>query len=333
MRSFTSLCPFILIFSLTACFYSPSEEYLSNVLSPNTEEYSIRTNTSGNTISVISSDPIFFYVSMPVKSEILDVVIDSDFNYLGAISFNSGSSIQWIPPTVNGQRLEGMIRLTVIVSSGSGSLADQVGSEIVVITREWNYTADLTPPAPISVSNIESQEGDLIISWDLGQKINYKSYRLEINHFDSNNQLYHSKLVDFNTNQTPRYIDRDFLTGRAEYTLTQIMQGLEIVGPTVSHEYDFNLSFELEEDRSLTLFWNTLPHYNNVSELSLQIDLRIPGLYIPHMLRETLESTRQTELNTDFAIAVEDGYQWIIIMTIKSNTNPQRQIEERIIID
>jgi hypothetical protein len=66
------------------------------------------------------------------------------------------------------------LRIDVIADAGTGSLADKIGVEVLLLRREWILLIDNAPPQAVAVTSIEPENGRLRIQWEKMSNLNFK---------------------------------------------------------------------------------------------------------------------------------------------------------------
>jgi hypothetical protein len=161
---------------LSSCVFSSDEEYFKDVAEPDPAAVSAHINSvgladynPGDTIDVFGSTAFDFSLKGTHGAvESATVFLDGKH-----VSSTNGSIF-----TIGISQLKNGIfplQLDMIMDSGTGSLADAVGSEKMKVTMKWIVRVDVSiPPQPVPTLDII--DGFLTLQWPAYSRPNFQSY-------------------------------------------------------------------------------------------------------------------------------------------------------------
>lgn len=182
------------------------------------------------------------------------------------------------------------VQMDVYTHSGTGSLADKIGSEGYLFTREW--ILKIQRPSFIKVKFLDSsvENGFLKIQWQKLELPYFQYYKI----IATDSSLNHSftKII-YDVNSTS-LIDSSFVGGKAEFTLMVAFNqcedpSKEYFSDKLIYRYPAYITFDERAD-SMTINWTNLPFNHTVyltsNMFSTRLDLgksksytmRSPGL-------------------------------------------------------
>jgi len=140
------------------------------------------------------------------------VYLDSELVYTG----NDAQDGFYYDPNLRADGLY-LLRIEFATSSGSGSLGDKFGAEGFIVYHEWGLI-NITnlPPAPIQISAIYPENGQLRINWESYQRLNFLKYDLK-NRFGSNQ--YNESLGILYSPMDTTFIDSYYIGGTVRYSV------------------------------------------------------------------------------------------------------------------
>jgi hypothetical protein len=161
---------------LSACVFDSDEEYFKDLAKPDPTGVggsisivNLGSYDPGDTIDLFGTTTFNFSLSGKhgeVQSAILS--LDGETVSTGTTGSFTISKSQLSDGTF-------ALKLELITGSGSGSLAEEVGSEKFKITLSWIVRVDLSPP-PQPVPTLAIVDGFLTIQWTAYTKPNFQSY-------------------------------------------------------------------------------------------------------------------------------------------------------------
>ncbi|MFM7487282.1 MAG: hypothetical protein ACKO13_10245, partial [Cytophagales bacterium] len=103
-------------------------------------------------------------------------------------------------------------------SSGTKSLADLLGNELVSAETKWNLIIDNQPPAQIVNSKVEIIDGRSIVSWPQPNKNNFVEYNIVRSYFIGNGQ----EIIDtlkVKDRKLTSFHDASYVGGKVAYSV------------------------------------------------------------------------------------------------------------------
>ncbi|MBK7228123.1 MAG: hypothetical protein IPH97_04480 [Ignavibacteriales bacterium] len=247
----------ILAFSYLSCdefTYSPSGENFESIELPDTR-MEINLQDIGDTAVVWGTTKINYnfntygkeFNSVELYLDSLLVARSSNLNYL---IFNSKNY-----PDGNHQ-----IVLLLTAKSGSGSLADQLNLEYVVLVKEFVMTIqNNTPPKPLSISKIETSSGFAKLTWPKYKFSNFESYRIYaeiyVPPYDYSNEYLKTTIEN---RDSTTWIDDQYVGGKIKYTIDVVTSDGIIYGDPFEFEAGTAKinTWEVLDVNNVKIVWN-----------------------------------------------------------------------------
>jgi hypothetical protein len=251
---------FVLIVLIQACEYEPPEKI--TYVNP---DYSapaltiVTLDLNSDYIFVCGSTRISFELASS-DQEITAVVVDC----LGkTTNINSRSGFFDVDPTGYPDG-DYKIKMDVYTHSGTGSLADKVGAEGYLFTREW--TLKVERPASISLKFLPTtvENGFLKIQWQRFNRPYFHFYKIVMN--DSSLGVSSTKIIyDVNTTSI---LDSSFVGGKADFTLKIGLNECSGTSPEYTsdkliYRYPVSITYNEKAD-STTVNWTNIPFKHTI---------------------------------------------------------------------
>ncbi|MBF8962108.1 hypothetical protein I0P70_02520 [Pontibacter sp. FD36] len=156
-----------------ACDYSPSGSHYED-LNPNPEVVAdITLHEHQDTILIRGNKNLHFSVSLPgrvyhgFQLKLGNQVI-AEGNNPGSVLFRSA------------QYRDGYhtLKFSAVSNSGTGSLADKHGAELLEINRTWVILIDNAGPSPVAITSIVPVKGQLRVEWQQYKRPGFHRYEL-----------------------------------------------------------------------------------------------------------------------------------------------------------
>lgn len=167
---------------------------------------------------------------------------------------------------------EGDYNLTmeVYTHSGTGSLADMIGSEVFAFSRGWTVRIEKPAFKKILFTGTSVENGFLKVQWQKWTSPRFKYYKI-VGSDSALNRNYSKIIYDVNCTS---FLDSAFVGGKAEFRLNvaiDLCDGttMEYVSDKLVYSYKVSVTFEESAD-SLTIKWTDLP-FNHTTLLSSNI--------------------------------------------------------------
>jgi hypothetical protein len=124
------------------------------------------------------------------------------------------------------------LRIDVIADAGTGSLADKIGVEVLLLRREWILLIDNAPPQAVAVTSIEPENGRLRIQWEKNEQFKFQGYNILRSERDVFGPF---ERVAFITNRHQiSVLDSTYIGGKADYRIEVIGASKATAGPVKS---------------------------------------------------------------------------------------------------
>ncbi|RIJ34334.1 YncE family protein [Pontibacter oryzae] len=159
---------------ITACDFTPSGEHYEEISPEPVVNADLSLFPDKDTIYVRGSTTLNFIISIPGRPlQRYDLRLDnktiaSGTQYNGTVYFNSENYS-------NGYHV---LQLGVVTNSGTGSLADKVGVELLEVYRTWTVYIENGPPQSSAIVSIKPENGALRIDWQKYPGHFFESYSL-----------------------------------------------------------------------------------------------------------------------------------------------------------
>jgi hypothetical protein len=219
------LFPCFLFSLFVSCTFEPSGEIFKEVKKNDYSDVSINLNTSGSSLYVFG-DVTFNYEIKPsgvkiyeVQLVLNDVIVDK---ILGAPEKGAFRFKSYLYPS-------GIHSLTIraVVSTGTGSLADRVGAEGLLLWRSFELTIDNSPASQVDFIKLDTTGGRMILYWEPIENRNFQSYEI-VKHLSRPSQK--KELIIITDKTINSWEDLDFVAGEVSYMInvragTQLTEG------------------------------------------------------------------------------------------------------------
>jgi hypothetical protein len=204
------LC-FILI--IGGCEYHTDKVYFQDVSIPDSAGINIVLDPA-DTVYYLSEDKGFIYHANSENRKVYNVRVFVDTVKVADIN----DSIGFFKLNVD-DYIEGLHTLTIIAttSTGSGSLADLLGSEGFVFSHSWDLIVNKLAPNAVQITNIFNENGVLRIEWGIFHKDHFQRYDVTKSEFDANGYQHVTTIASINQQNINYCYDRSFAGGTASY--------------------------------------------------------------------------------------------------------------------
>ena len=164
------------------------------------------------------------------------------------------------------------LKLFVLLNSGTGSLADQVGAEAMEIYKTWIVHIDNSPPKAVVVTHIQPEEGRLKIAWQKYEGKEFEYYKI-IRSFGPYSTEVCATLTD--PNKTT-WLDEEYIGGQVSYSVLLKVSSHEngIYGPASPYHYPLPqlLESSYNEAHDLMVRISASPFFNNFEKYELTLN-------------------------------------------------------------
>lgn len=245
---------FIMVVTLSGCLLQQSETNFQNITPSNPSNVTLTINLKE------FSDTTYIPYSLWLKYSIdqTNHPIDSSAVYLNDQLVHStlGNYIyfyfdisQYAPGTYN-------LKVITKVKSSSGSLADHLGIEELVVVKK--LVAVLGPPPKLKITQIDSTDGILVLHWEKYKSGNFKSYQLM--KYDD----FHSTLIKKITSaDVTSWADSSYVGGDIDYGVSLEVDGTTQTGALTQVSWHPKMFFKT--DNSKTVYYWEKPKFYRVT--------------------------------------------------------------------
>lgn len=163
------------------------------------------------------------------------------------------------------------IKLEVFTNSGTGSLADRLGQEVVYWEKTWVFSLHRLAPPEIKITKIAPQNGRLLIEWESSGVRTEKKIELKYGTGFATTATWSYTITD--PNQTS-LIDNRFIEGPLSVSITNVAIDPIITSPKTTRTETFTpptiQQTTIADDGQVTLKWNRSLFYDNVKHYTLE---------------------------------------------------------------
>lgn len=163
------------------------------------------------------------------------------------------------------------LRVEYFLESNSGSLADQVGAESLVVKKNHVAVIERAPAQAVPIVAVEARDGTLAIRWSRYKAFNFQSYVLakQMWNGDGYSDVWNQEIT--NKNRT-LLNDSTYLGGKVQFVMkVKTIDGK--LGPSSQQVFDFDyspgLAFEWQDIQHVKLTWHKAPFYKNFQSYEL----------------------------------------------------------------
>lgn len=161
--SYLFIISFLFLFAVS-CIYQPTGDIYFDVAKPDAGDYGLDLNKQGDTINIYGTTSLSLTVTgVPVPVIIYDARAYLDDQQIQVEIKSSTAVIRISPDSIVDKYY--LLKVEIISNTGTGSLADAVGSEGIRITRYWILHIDTNPSSPITPNYIGLDSGVLTLKW------------------------------------------------------------------------------------------------------------------------------------------------------------------------
>lgn len=210
MSRLLTACAFLV---LASCYFEPSGEFYKEIPEKDFSGITVNLNTVSDSLYIYEITGLAY--SMQAPGFIVSEVIAT----MGTKIVYDGTSLEnvfYINPEDFGNGTY-TLTLSLKVQSGTGSLADKMVAEHVIVWKQITVIIDITPPAPVEITKIDSTNGTLTLYWEPYTKWNFQSYT--VRKYCSGNDSYPCELFVINTKETNSWTDQNYVGGDVYYNL------------------------------------------------------------------------------------------------------------------
>lgn len=199
----------VTLFLTASCEFTPDDPPLTQIDQPGEPPpVEISLNNGYDTI-VIDWKTTLIY-SVQGKNQILSVDIDFQGKKLHHYVRGSGASLSFdLDPSTYPNGVY-PLTITIITSSGTGSLAEKVGAEGYLYQLDWPVVIDKTPTKKLNFISIDSLKEGVSITWEKFDHPGFRYYRLRKSSSSFSGTV---DLVTYNDPDRTSFIDTSYMEG------------------------------------------------------------------------------------------------------------------------
>lgn len=164
------------------------------------------------------------------------------------------------------------LHIEVVFASGSGSLADVVGAEVIVVLMDRSLVVDHVIPGgsgpgspgndePFVLKSVKNVNNTIEVSWSKYSKFNFQNYKIKRTDFnDAGVIVGGAELGPFNDANQTSVEDHSYLFGKSTYTITLTAANQEYSPPSIdfNHKYRPRLFTNLKVNGDGTVKWTSM---------------------------------------------------------------------------
>jgi hypothetical protein len=213
----------VLIGAFTSCLYSPTETNWNDIDANEEYEVVLFLEDFQDTIPIVDGTSIFYEFDIGEN-----IVYEVQFAIGGVLKQVSHEKSGYI--NIDNHELQNgfhNISINIYTNTGTGSLADKVGMEVLLFSFEYVLDVNLGPPDEIEIISFENADGLLQLFWEKYQNRNFQSYEIY-------KKLGNRETKIYSTNKIYNVVcfDSLYVGGLAEYyVITKSLNGKSTKGP------------------------------------------------------------------------------------------------------
>ncbi|WP_224994532.1 hypothetical protein [Cesiribacter sp. SM1] len=256
----------LLCFCLAACEFTPDGRHYEEVDPTVVVSGNIDLNLAADTVFIQGNVSLKYNVALPGKTLVSTRLLLGERllkeSHLHVDGFNFIST--------NYSNGTYQLKLEATANSGTGSLADVMGAEGIVVQKTWVLIIHNGPPPAVPVTNIFERDGQLVIQWEKYKLPNFREYRLLKEGGGG------SKSIVITNQNTTEWIDSSYVGNLKFYILTVVDQSnKESPDP---QRRSFNASVPAiinayyNDDTTISISYSTTKFRNNLNQYKIRRD-------------------------------------------------------------
>lgn len=242
----------------TSCTYSPDKEFFVNLPGPVTDNITL--NAPADTIYLFQKSFFFYPLRAPGKE------VYSSKVYVGDKLITSYSSLENIAFELDPLNFSSGVHplsIEVTLSGGTGSLADKLGSEVVVLQKHFFVKVDIGAPSKMAAPEITIEDGRLMVRWNPSDKKNFLGYKL-LKSYRSRDNIIKTDTIFSGGPESSYFHDELYTGGSVKYRVDIQGYMFYVEGQEKTFDLDpINLKVSLESDKTVKISWSDFKLYNN----------------------------------------------------------------------
>jgi len=194
---------------LSACEFEPEDPPLTQLDPPgDPPPIQISLNNRYDTVKIDWITTFTYEVTG--ENRILSVSIDFEEKEVHHYIGEYGQSLSFVLDPSSYPNGVYPLRIEVITSSGTGSLADKLDAEGYLYQLEWPVLIDKTPPGELDFVSIDSLKEGVRITWEKFNHLGFRYYKLKKSSFSLSNSI---DLVTYLDPGQTSFIDTTYMEG------------------------------------------------------------------------------------------------------------------------
>jgi hypothetical protein len=164
------------------------------------------------------------------------------------------------------------LRIEVLIASETGSLADKLGAEAIIVWADKTVMVDNeipddpSDPNAVAIVSVENIDNTIKISWNTYNKFNFEQYQISRLDYDDNGN--NSRIEEIKTISDPEQnstTDHSYLSGKSAYVVTLKAAGKTYKSPEFNyqHPYKPSLFSEINSNGDVTIKWTSAKELKN----------------------------------------------------------------------
>ncbi|MCJ8166754.1 hypothetical protein MKJ04_18045 [Pontibacter sp. E15-1] len=193
------------------------------------------------------------------------------------------------------------LQLSAQGNSGTGSLADKVGAEVLEVYRTWTIYIENGPPAAVAITKVEPENGTLRLEWQQSSWRTFAKYELYRIRLGGPLEL----MASISDVKQTSWRDTTYIGGLVSYwiTVSELQDSYDkyTTGPTYTYHYPLPTIVQQSYDAAhrLTVAFTTTPFYKNFESYALTSPQGLS--YLSEVQTDTVVTFEDPGFGTDFA--------------------------------
>jgi hypothetical protein len=251
-----------ILFLLLSCDYEPDGEFFIVRPQPDGTGMAVELTDTSDTLYVYGNVEIRFNAIVQNKTVrwVRAYLNNEEF---GVHNVASGSVFLYTFNRPNGCY---SMRIEIITSSGTGSLADVKQKEELKVERTYVLCIDNSAPDPVEITSIRRVDGTLELAWERYPKSTFQKYTVFKYCYNQGYQQFeHHWVKEITNRQTTLLRDSTFIGGKVKYfvMVTAANQESKSAEKEFNDPYEINVTSELVDNANIKLTWRKSAYYKN----------------------------------------------------------------------
>lgn len=256
----------LLFLSLSGCLFEPDGKFYKKITEKDFSSLSVNLNVADDTLYISKRTQLSYSMQAP---DFTIVEVRATLNQESIYTSTALENIIYFDPHVFGSGTY-LLTLSLVVQSGTGSLADRFGAETVQVWRSFVVIIDVAPPEPITITRLDTTEGTLTIHWDRYTRWNFESYVVVKSCSYDNYYFTDCVIEEIFSNEVTSWTDENFVGGYVSYRVDVKAAEQNARGITKNYQWIPKTSFTIDENSEATLHWDKPLFYKNTKSIRLE---------------------------------------------------------------